>query len=74
MSLMGLCKMFGCLPSDILKEDAATITMMMTYENAYQSVKALRSATGDSIHKLPASVGRTIERLKEQGIYKGGLG
>ena len=70
---MGLCKTFNCLPSEILKEDAATIAMMMTYETAYQAVKTLRTATGDSIHKLPASVGRIVENLKEAGIYKGGL-
>ena len=73
MSLMGLCKMFNCLPSEILKEDAATITKMMIYENSYQAVTAIRSAQGDAIHKLPASVGKIIESLREQGIYKGGL-
>ena len=70
---MSLCKSFGCLPSEILKEDAATITLMMTYENAYQAIKAIRSAHGDAIHNLPASVGRIIQNLREQGIYKGGL-
>jgi len=74
MSLMGLCKTFGCLPSEILKEDAATIALMMTYENSYQAVKTLRSAEGESIHKLPTSVGRIVESLKKSGVYKGGLG
>ena len=61
------------MPSEILKEDAATITMMLKYSNSYHAVKALRGAVGDAIHKLPPNVGRIVENLKELGVYKGGL-
>ena len=70
---MGLCKTFGCLPSQILDEDAALIFHMMYYDNIYSAITTIQSAEGDAIHKLPASVGRIIDSLKKQGLYKGGL-
>ena len=56
-----------------MEEDISLIMKGLTYRNSYQSVKALRSATGEAIHKLPASVHKMIESLKKQGVYKGGL-
>lgn len=56
-----------------MDEDADLILTMMKYSSSYRAVKALRSAEGKAIHKLPASVGEIVEALKEAGVYKGGL-
>jgi hypothetical protein len=66
--LAWLCDRYHCLPSQIEKEDAATIAMMDTTRNVYRTVAHLRSLKGEQIHTLNDNERRLIKTLLNDGF------
>lgn len=70
---MSLCTTFHCTPSQMLDEDAALVSRMLMFSNAYGAVERVRNLKGKDIHGLDAGTARIIEALREAGVYQGGL-
>lgn len=70
---MSLCTTFHCTPSQILNEDAALVSRMLMFSNAYSAVERVRSLKGKEIHGLDAGTSQIIDALRKAGVYQGGL-
>lgn len=73
MWLMSLCTTFHCTPSQILNEDAALLSRMMMFSNAYSAVDRVRNLKGKEIHGLDSGTAKIIDALMKAGVYQGGL-
>lgn len=54
-----------------MDQDYTLMTRMQVLLSTYNAMTTLRKAKGDAIHKLPASVGKTLAAVQEMGISLG---
>lgn len=71
--IMALCMTFGCLPSQIMKEDAVLINKMLVDRNIMQAMQKLRGSVGAEIHNLPPETSRILQEVSNMGIDIWGL-
>lgn len=70
---MSLCTTFHCTPSQILNEDAALLSRMMLFSNAYNAVDRVRNMKGKQIHEMDSGTAKMLDALRKAGVYQGGL-
>ena len=71
--ILSLCRVFHCLPSQIMDEDIVLIDNAITFASAHGVVTRLLQAKGEAIHDLSPSDATTIAELEKMGINPWGV-